>query len=234
MSYTSNIFAQKKSGGGGIPQDNLTAEWKCEETAGKTIYDSKGNFNLTFPEDISTSAKISSVEGQVGNGLYLNSGFDTCSHPHSDTLNLTDGLINLPMTFTLWTKLSNTTMFSRKGTMWNFRYFGNLLDMRMRMHDGTNVIGISSTSPPRDSWIHIAVVFDPYDADYIRFYLDSTKLNTNYSGSNPTSGLVALNTSPLNLFGGTFGATTSYDEAKLYMNKALSQEEITAIYNIEK
>jgi len=217
-----------------IPTEGLTAEWKCEETSGNIIYDSTGDFNLTYPENIETSVNINSVLGKVGNGLWLKKN-NTGSHPTSTELDLTDGVVNRPMTLVTWVKMdgSSSVVLGRKGVIWSFNISSNILRFVVTMQSGAIVQGNMSTgTPPRGHFVHLAVVFDPYIPEFIKIYIDNVKIDITLSGD-PTTELVKTDTSSLQFFGGSYWAETVYDETKLYIGKALTEEEIAGIFTIE-
>jgi len=232
---------------GAIPQDFLVSEWKLEETTGTTAYDSKGINNGTASVDLSNLTE----PGVVGNRFnFLNQkGVVVSPNP---SLDVSDGTINKKFSISFWQKVTqgssvHWTMGYSNGSsiIWSWYCYQNVWTFIIYNYDSTYTVlifpteGIASVTSSLGNEKHITLVFDPDEVatKNIKGYVNGVKNPNSNTGTlkilktSPTAKLY-LGSDPRN--NNLNSSMMALDEVKLYIGKALTQEESLGIYNAEK
>jgi hypothetical protein len=217
----------------GIPQENLTSEWKLEETSGSTFYDSVGTNH-------GTDADIPNLTtaGKVGNGFNWASTYGSSVVPYSSDFEYNDGVENKPFSYCFWIYRTAGGSLIRLIDRTNVLFFGtvqNLIRVEYRNNANTQFAKSATNTDGKggiesNQWIHLAFTFEPVDAsnNTVKIYKNGLEIAT----SGNTTGQIRNNITPdLNIGGNSFSGIM--DEIKFY-KRALTASEISAIYNAEK
>jgi hypothetical protein len=212
----------------GIPQENLTSEWKLEETSGSTFYDSVGT-NHGTDADITTLTST----GKIGNCFYYN-GQAFSEVPSSSDFVMNDGTNNLPFSFSFWIYNiggGSLQKFIHSDTGLYIGLVANLLRMEVKNSSGTK-LGSSASTASVDSnvWTHLTFVFNPNNISTNPFQIYKNGIPvTMDSGSKNFS----ITTAQPTLRIGDAGLNSKLDEIKYY-KRVLTPSDVSAIYNTEK
>ncbi len=230
-STTSGINSYSNSGPNTAP--GLVGWWKFDEGSGTIAYDSSGNGkNGTLVRniqwgglDICKITNCLNFDG-VANDNYVRINFTNNYFDFHDSVTLV-GLVNL--------KTTNQRIYS--GVISNFwSYALNINsnekpEMFIHVNDiRYGVVGPAAFLP--DIWYHVVGVYNRFEQPYLRLYVDGNLV----SSSNSTNGLMDDNTYGYFSLGALDAGWTVdgyVDDVRVY-NRALSTQEISALYNASK
>lgn len=206
---------------------SLVSWWKMDDgTNNKTITDYMGNNNGTSQQNTTALQ----TTGKNGGALMFNGTSDYASIPDNASLK------PAAITVSAWIKTSDVTqnyaMFASKssngGDGWNLRFNSVSGKPMFIALVGDTFVDQSlysvSIAAANDQWTHVVGV---YDGNAVKTYV-----NGDLSGSYSISGNLVFNTDDL-LLGRRadgFYFNGSIDDVQIY-NRALSADEITALYN---
>jgi len=214
----------------------LKAEYRFEECNGGAT--TKNFVGTGLDGNLSGDAKVSIDSGKVKNSIsFLGNGI--MSVEHSPDLDLVNNL-----TITFWvnpTKQQRQALISKGGGSGDNRKYGSDAEYSLTLwedgkfkykHNGT-ADTFSNAVIPLNKWTHIALTRDN-DKKTIKIYINGVLDTTNTYTTAPSSS----NSENLIIGSGEFYSDTmqnlkgQMDEIKIY-NIALSQDEITSMYNTE-
>ena len=220
----SSVFAQVPSY---VPTNGLVGWWPFNGNAN----DESGNGNNGMVNGATLTADRSGV---VGKSFNLNGSSDYISVPY------TANLVNLPvLSLSVWVKLNSILGFQRILHQWGSQ---GVYTLRVDDYNGLNemAINLDCVPPPggyaqfplsqadTSQWINIVVT---YDNTSIKLYRNGLLMD-DVPSSGTTCGLTATTNSLF--FGCTSPGADSYngklDDIGIW-NRALTQQEITALYN---
>lgn len=217
----------------GGEDQNLVAHWTLDETTGTVAADSGPNGWDASGADFDVHGK----PGPVGNALYIGSA-PLITAGNVPILNSATAL-----TVSLWADTNSSS--ARRGFITQYGSsaangkFGlmtahaNPQKVMLIVSDGTNIRYPQSVNDvlALGAWKHVVFTGD-IPGDNYQCYIDGVAVSTSVGGV-PISSLAASSTLPLYLGYWTGGgyASAVVDDIRVY-DKVLSQEEITALYNL--
>lgn len=225
---------------------SLVGWWTFDETSWNnncstsTVYDHSGNNNhgKSCPNGAGTTTPVT---GKKGNAINLNG-----TSQYVDTGNTINAKMGQTVTMMTWIQPLALSSSSRYGIMGTQYWTDN--NFSIHIHDTPNKYFInwgsnkcknfSTPVPSIGQWDHVVVVYDAnLPSDNFQLYINGQLIvaGTTYcGGSSSYSNPLAQNTSQTFKIGTLVGYFNGYiDDVRVY-NRALSTQEIQAIYNATK
>jgi prepilin-type N-terminal cleavage/methylation domain-containing protein len=225
---------------------SLVGYWSFDEGTGTIAYDYSGNGNngtlyssLTICSNPPTSGCPQWTTGKVGGALNFDGNNDYISIPDSSSLKLATSV-----TIALWFKMADYPPppppggydwynFVNKGRYtdsYGLMYYrgGSLGSFTFYLKGVTPATVSFSFTPSLNQWYFIVCTWDGNNA---KIFLDGVQKT-----SVPTTGNLYISTNQLRISldtGNTYPFNGTIDEVRIY-NRALSGEEIQALYNATK
>ena len=231
------------AGGGGIPRDNLIAEYLFAADATDTS-GSATTHNATLVGDASVSAGVVSLDGT---GDYL-------TVADSTDLEFTDGAgTDEAFSFSLWFKSTvavSAQNFIDKGNVpdTNAREYqfqtlggGNAGKLALTIYNDTSgsanyIYAIGATAYTINTWHHAVVTYDGSGAGTgIELYFDGSNDTATQAGVGTYTGMagstqgLAIGARYSNTYGIFF--TGDMDNVRIYKDKVLTASEVTELFN---
>ena len=213
-----------KSIEGGYPDipvlNNLISCWELDETSGTTVVDAHGTNNGT------NSGATIGATGKIDKAYSFDGVNDRVFIADNTSLDLTEAI-----TISQWVKFStnDSVIFAKRDTT-NYAWDMNISDV------GSVYFGINSNVNRADTvpfavtlgqWYHIV---GTYDRSFIKIYIDGVE-----QGSYAYTGAITNNNIDVTIgyrpYSGAEGYTSGIIDQSAIWNVALTQEQITALYN---
>ena len=241
---------------GGSPlSTNIVAEYKlrgdCQDNSGNNLHGT--NYNVTFPEEVSTLALHSPVETQVslgstvqGNaGLYgiFNGTSSYVEVDDNDLFSFGDGSNDSPFSICAWVYINDNASFpliAKYGGTVALREYALITgpdgEIQMILYDKSipkYILAKSSTIFVENAWTHVAATYNGDGNSYadIGLYVNGSPIVTLDGDS---GGYVAMENSSTSLWIGHY-INTAFGNGKIrgvrIYNKELSAVEVLAEYN---
>lgn len=193
----------------------LVGYWKFDEGQGQIAKDSSGNGNdgilknspAWVNDKIGKALSFDGIDNYIDVGNVFNNFYSVTTWIYLDNIVGSKPIVNNPI---------------------QFKVIDNKL--RVQWHDGTNWRAVDSAETLNsNTWYHVALVHDGTTARFYKNGIKDTAIATisNYSGYTPGTVIGRDGTTGAEKFKGLI------DEVRIY-NRALSAEEVRAIYNATK
>lgn len=213
-------------------------------------FDNNGVDSLDSGMNFTVDVDLNYVAGKSGNAIdFVGTNNDKCSLSHAslnDRLNISDATQDYPISISFYIKfhaLGDQWIISRRNTTnscWQLRYYlGNLgLVLFSQGSNGASYIrcGMDFT-PTLEQWYHITFTYDGSSlASGIKMYLDGVDVGTSFLTGTYVKCHIPTASTNVDLgdpeWSSSFVLNGSIDGLGFW-DKELSQEEVTAIYNIQ-